>query len=122
MSLAGFSSVISHDDVIKVWLSKTPANDTVVADFMLKSQTRPIHAPLLGRLPVTDLLQPGKWFVWDRLGRAGTCANPTKQHYNGNSKRRLAQKQVQEMKLPVKGHEANPVEIFNGYIQREVAR
>ncbi len=47
---------------------------------------------------------------------------PDKQHYNPEIFNRLNAKQIVEMKLPVKGQEANPAELFQATIQDKVAR
>ena len=62
------------------------------------------------------------FFIWDRLGRAGRCLNPSKQHYNPEIHQQFRQAKIQVVMLPPKGHEANPSELFQGNIQASVKR
>ena len=55
--------------------------------------------------------------IWDRLGRSGRSLNPCKQHCNPEVIAALNEKQIKEVKLPPKGHEANPIELFNNAVQ-----
>ena len=113
--------MIGYGSVIKAVLSKTPATDDVLKEFMLEHQEVPPHADNLGGPAVVDLLSPHTFFLWDRLGRAGRCPNPQKQHYNPDTIAALAEQKVREVKLPIKGHEVNPIELLNNFVQREVA-
>lgn len=113
-------SVIGPTKWIKCWLLKGSANDEVVEDFMTRRQAPPAHAPNLGGSPITRLIPQHKYLVWDRLGRAGRCLQPNKQHYNKIVKRSLETRGVIEVKLPPKGHEFNPIEVFQGVLQNRV--
>ena len=59
-------------------------------------------------------LRPGETVVWDRLGRAGRCKNPTKQHYNPEVRRMIEEKGCSLLFLPPKGKWWNPIELAFG--------
>jgi hypothetical protein len=94
----------------------------ITKKFMLKNMPSPPHAPNLGGPPVPNLLRPHTYFLWDRLGCSGRKINPDKQHYNAEVKAKLNEKKIVELKLPVKGHKANPTELFQATIQDKVKR
>jgi transposase len=48
-------------------------------------------------------LRPGDFVIWDRLGKAGKCLNPKKQHYNPEAKELVEEKGARIMFLPPKG-------------------
>ena len=59
-------------------------------------------------------LRPGEVVIWDRLGKAGRCLNPTKQHYNPDAIRLIQNAGCQVLFLPPKGKFFNPIELLFG--------
>lgn len=55
--------------------------------------------------------------IWDRLGKAGRCKNPSKQHYNPDVKRLIEEKQCRILFLPPKGKLFNPIELVFGILK-----
>lgn len=115
-------SAIGPRGYYKVWLSENNANDAEVRHFVLDNIRSPQHAPSLGGPPLPLTIPPHSFFIWDRLGRAGRCLNPSKQHYNPEIHQQFRQAKIQVVMLPPKGHEANPSELFQGNIQASVKR
>jgi transposase len=62
-------------------------------------------------------LRPNEVVIWDRLGKAGRCKNPSKQHYNPGVKRLIEEKHCQIMFLPPKGKLFNPIELMFGTLK-----
>ena len=89
---------------------------------MTSAQASPSGLSNLGGPPAVQLIQRGYLLLWDRLGRAGRAHNPKKQHYNPAIKLALFLLGIGCALLPPKGAEFNPIELFNGWIQRAVAR
>ena len=96
----------------KFWLSENNANDGEVKYFVLNNIPPSAYAPNLGSPPVPMVISPHSFFIWDRLGRAGTCNNPSKQHCKPLIHERFRQSKIQVVLPPPKGHEANPTELF----------
>lgn len=69
----------------KFWLSENNANDAEVKHFVLNNIPPSAYAPNLGSPPVPMVISPHSFFIWDRLA---------------------------VVLPPRKGHEANPVELF----------
>ena len=93
-------------------------------------QSSLVHVPILSTENATDLnfyhyiwetlvpnLQPGEVVIWDRLGKAGRCKNPTKQHYNPDVIRMIENAGCQVKFLPPKGKYFNPIELVFGCIK-----
>ena len=89
-----------------------------------------VHPPILSDESANDLnfyhyvwqhlapnLRRGDVVIWDRLGKAGRCANPSKQHYNPDVKRLIEEKGCQVMFLPPKGKYFNPIELVFGILK-----
>jgi hypothetical protein len=66
---------------------------------------------------LTPNLRPGEIVIWDRLGRAGRCKTPTKQHYNPDAIRLIERAKCQVKFLPPKGKFFNPIELVFGCIK-----
>ena len=115
-------AVISNDKWIKVELVKGNTNDEVFRGFCLNDTPRPDFAPNLGGPPVSTLIPEGSFVVWDRLGRSGRCLNPTKIHYNPEVLEDIRTHKSKVQLLPPKGHDLNPIELFNNIIQQKVKR
>ena len=115
-------SAIGPRGYYKVWLSENNANDAEVKHFVLNNIPPPTHAPNLGGPPLPAVIQPHSFFIWDRLGRAGRCINPSKQHYNPVIHQRFTESKIQVVMLPPKGHEANPTELFQAVMQENVRK
>ena len=75
-----------------------------------------VHAPAISKKTMTDEvfmsyvrahlvpnLRAGDVVIWDRLGKAGKCLNPKKQHYNPEAKELVKEKGARIMFLPPKG-------------------
>ena len=64
---------------------------------------------------VTEVLAPhvraGDSVIWDRLGQAGRCKNPQKQHYNPTARAEIEKKGGTVLFLPPKGKYFNPIEL-----------
>ena len=105
-------SAIGPRGYYKVWLSENNANDVEVKYFVLNNIPPPAHAPSHDGPPLPTVIPPHSFFIWDRLGRAGRCNNPSKQHYNPVIHKRIRESKIQVVMLPPKGHEANPTELF----------
>jgi transposase len=89
-----------------------------------------IHPPIIDSEPANDLnfyhyvwrtlvpnLRQNEAIIWDRLGKAGRCANPSKQHFNPGVKRLIEQKGCQVIFLPPKGKLFNPIELVFGTLK-----
>lgn len=62
-------------------------------------------------------LRPGETVIWDRLGKAGRCLNPIKQHYNPQIRRMIEDKGCSLQMLPKRGKFFNPIELVFGTIK-----
>jgi transposase len=89
-----------------------------------------VHPPILNVETADDLnfyhyawefllpnLKPGETVIWDRLGKAGRCKNPTKQHYNPQIRQMIEGKGCKVLFLPPKGKYFNPIELVFGTIK-----
>jgi transposase len=92
-----------------------------------------VHPPLLDAETADDLnfyhyvwrylalnLRANEVVIWDRLGKAGRCANPTKQHFNPGARRLIEQKQCRVIFLPPKGKLFNPIELAFGTLKTHI--
>jgi len=88
------------------------------------SREGPVHEPYIRKSNcndaefmkyVTEVLAPSvprnNVMIWDRLGTAGRCPNPTKQHFNPEARRILSDNEVQVKFLPPEGKNFNPMEV-----------
>ena len=71
-------SAIGPRGYYKFWLSENHANDAEFKHFVLNNIPPPAHAPNLGGPPWPAVIPPHSFFIWDCLGRAGRCINPSK--------------------------------------------
>jgi len=143
------SILISNRQILKVWphgLTKMETginkqggtmDGTAVKFFFLETQTVPqamrerlendygCFLNLLGGPPVPDILDElgikHPVIMVDNLGRAGTATRPMKAHFDANLMMNLAKRGITWGLLPPAGCEANPVELVNGFLQRQVA-
>jgi hypothetical protein len=60
--------------------------------------------------------------IWDRLGKAGRCLNPKKQHYNPEARRLIEEANCDLTFLPPKGKYFNPIELSFGWIKDQVRK
>ncbi len=115
-------ALIGVDGWLKVWATEENTKDAQTVAFMMSAQASPNGLSNLGGPPATQLIRSGFLLLWDRLGRAGRAHNPKACHYNPAIKLELFNRGVGCALLPPKGAEFNPIELFNGFIQRAVAR
>lgn len=114
--------VISATGWIKADLIKGNVRDNDIRTFCLETQEPSPDTPNLGGPPLRTLMKPKSYLIWDRLGRAGRCRNPTKLHYNLDVERDLSEKEISIRMLPPKGHILNPIELFNSALQDRVSK
>lgn len=89
-----------------------------------------VHPPILSTENADDLnfyhyvwehlapnLRTGQVVIWDRLGKAGRCRNPDKQHFNPGARRLIEEKGCQVLFLPPKGKLFNPIELVFGTLK-----
>eukprot|EP00771_Trimastix_marina_P002294 gnl/Trimastix_PCT/3415.p1 GENE.gnl/Trimastix_PCT/3415~~gnl/Trimastix_PCT/3415.p1 ORF type:complete len:339 (+),score=20.13 gnl/Trimastix_PCT/3415:1139-2155(+) len=57
-------------------------------------------------------IKHGETLIWDRLGRSGRCANPTKQHYNPTVLGRFKARGAKVLHLPPLGKYLQPLELL----------
>ena len=83
-----------------------------------------IDAPHLGGASLLDLIpkKDGYILLLDRLGRSGAAADPTAGHYHPGVRAKFLAVGIGYDLLPPKGAEFNPIELFNGLLQRMVLR
>lgn len=62
-------------------------------------------------------LNPGDVVIWDRLGKAGRCLNPDKQHFNPAARKLIEDKGCRLIFLPPKGKLLNPIELLFGTLK-----
>ena len=68
----------------------------------------PAHAPNLGGPPLSTVIPPHSFLIWNRLGPARRCNNASTQYYDPLIHQRFRQSKIQVVMLPPKSHEANP--------------
>ena len=86
-----------------------------------------VHPPILSQENADDVefyhyvwrtlvpnLRPGEVVIWDRIGKAGRCANPSKEHYNPGAIKLIENAGCRVMFLPPKGKFFNPIELVFG--------
>jgi transposase len=92
-----------------------------------------VHAPIMRKKNANDeefvayvkndlapCLRPGDVVIWDRLGRAGRCRNPTKQHYSPEAKAAIEAVGASVLFLPPKGKYFNPIELSFGTLKTHI--
>jgi transposase len=62
------------------------------------------------------------YLFWDRLGKAGRCLNPSKQHWNPGVAARFEAVDVEVVLLPPKGKYLNPIELLFNDLKQFVRR
>lgn len=67
-------------------------------------------------------LRAGDVVFWDRLGKAGRCRNPTKQHFNPECKQLIESAGATVMFLPPKGKYFNPIELAFGTLKGHIRK
>ena len=65
-------------------------------------------------------LHEGEVVIWDRLGKAGRCKNPKKQHYNPEAKALIESKGAKIVFLPPQGKYFNPIELVFGTVKTNI--
>lgn len=115
-------AVISRQRCVKIDLLKENMTDTAFMRFCLEEQPMLDNSSHVGGKPLSQLIPPGSFLLWDRLGRSGRCKNPCKIHYNPRVISSLKDAGILPVFLPPKGHMFNPIELFNNVIQERVAR
>ncbi len=124
------SAVITARKVIKVWLhvdedyhKSISVNTQELEDFFLteKRPKNPKHKHYGGGAIGPALQREGiRYLVLDQCGRSGNSADPVSGHFNPALLQHLAQYGVRLILLPPGGCLGNPIELFNGYLQRAI--
>lgn len=124
------SAVITARKVVKVWLHvdanyhKSKSVDTKeLGDFFLteKRPKNPKHKHYGGGAIGPALQREGiRYLVLDQCGRSGNSADPVSGHFNPALLQHLAHYGVRLILLPPGGCLGNPIELFNGYLQRAI--
>ena len=78
-------------------------NDTAFRAFCLEAKEPTLDAPNIGGPPLSTLLQPESFLIWDRLGRSGRSKNSTAMHYNLEIHQELNENSIAVKLLPLKG-------------------
>lgn len=115
-------AVISSKSWIKVDVINGSVTDTEFKRFCLEEQDPDELAPNLGGPALQRLLPSDSFLIWDRLGRSGRKVQPSKLHYNPEIHEKLQEKNIMVKMLPPKGHDLNPVELFNNVLKSRVRK
>ena len=115
-------ATISSSKVLKVMVCPTTTNDETFMDYAMNAHPISPELPHLNGPSLIDVIPAGKILFLDRFGRAGRARKPSKCHYNPRLREALLNKGVGMDLLPPKGAEFNPIELFNGWVQRQVLR
>ena len=89
-----------------------------------------VHPPILSTKNATDpeflayvcnmlvpALRENDVVIWDRLGKAGRCKNPRKQHYNPEARAAIEGRGARLVFLPPSGKYFNPIELTFGTLK-----
>ena len=123
------SAVITVDKVIKAWLhvkennTRVNVNTSEVEGFILSDKV-PLSVTNAGAGggAVGPLLQAAgvEFLFLDQAGRSGPALDPTGLHFSPRLLAHFAAHGVRAVLLPPGGCLANPIELFNGFLQRAV--
>jgi len=72
------------------------------------------------RNTLASALRENDVVIWDRLGRAGRCKNPRKQHYNPEARAAIEGRGGRLLFLPPSGKYFNPIELTFGTLKERV--
>lgn len=95
-------------------------NDMVHEPIMRKENANDVNFLKYVKEDLVPCLKEGDVVIWDRLGKAGRCKNPKKQHYNPECKRLIEEAGATLMFLPPKGKYFNPIELSFGTIKTHI--
>ena len=123
------SAVITVNQTVKTWLHVDNAGRAVsVGDeeiVKFYTQEQPSPSPELSRVggkAVGPLLQALgiKFLIVDSVGRSGATAAPVASHFSPTVFQHLAKHGVRMLLLPPAGCLGNPIELWNGAVQRHL--
>lgn len=130
-------ATIGLEGVVKVWVTKQNVctNHNVFSDYAIGCSGHIPQARVDPRTWEVDVCTGGTLIeeikkvgvekpilLLDRLGRSGRAAAPNKSHYSPAVKKAFLDAGIGYDLLPPKGAEFNPIECFNGWVQRYALR